>query len=429
MLDIKFIRENPGFVKEGVSQKGIDPKIVDEFLALDEKWRKHRKEADVLLKEQKRFSEMRDIEAARRNKEKLKAEEVILKEIEVERFSILRKIPNLPLSYAPRGRSEAENVVLREVGEKPKFDFTPKDYLSIAERLSLIDMERAAKVSGSRFGYILGDLAVLEFALGALARHILTNRKKLAEIIADAGLPLLDTPFTLVIPPVLVNERSMAGMGYLERGGDEVYRVEKDNLYLVGTSEQALGPMHQDEIFDEKDLPRRYLGFSTCFRREAGSYGKDIKGILRVHQFDKFEMFSFVRPEDSENEHKFFLAVEERLMQELKIPYRVVSICTADLGDPAGARFDIEAWMPGQNNGRGEYRETHSASNTTDYQARRLGIRYKKGKTIKFVHTVNGTAFAVGRTLIAMIENYQTADGRIRIPEVLQKYAGKEFIG
>jgi len=211
----------------------------------------------------------------------------------------------------------------------------------------------------------------------------------------------------------------MRGMGYVERGGEEIYFVEKDNLYLIGTAEQIIGPMHADETLEEKELPKRYAGFSSCFRREAGSYGKDTKGILRVHQFDKVEMFIFCQPEESKKEHQLLLSIEEKLMQALKLPYRVIQICTGDLGDPAAAKYDIEAWMPSEN----RYRETHSTSNCTDFQARRLNIRYRdKSGKLNFVHTINGTAFAIGRILIAIIENYQQRDGSILIPPVLQPY-------
>jgi len=217
----------------------------------------------------------------------------------------------------------------------------------------------------------------------------------------------------------------MIGMGYLDRGSDEVYHLEKDDLYLVGTSEQSIGPMHMDEIFKEEELPKRYAGFSTCFRREAGAYGKDTKGILRVHQFDKVEMFSFCHPSESEKEHQLFLEIEEDLTKKLELPYQVINICTGDLGDPAAKKWDIEVWLPGQN----QYRETHSTSNCTDFQARRLNIRYRQQDELKFVHTLNGTALAIGRMLIAIIENYQQKDGSIKIPEVLKKYmAGKDKI-
>jgi seryl-tRNA synthetase len=231
--------------------------------------------------------------------------------------------------------------------------------------------------------------------------------------------------FIPIIPPVMIKPEMMKAMGYVERGGDEIYYFDKDDLYLTGTSEQSIGPMHADEVFEEKDLPKKYIAFSTCFRREAGSYGKDTRGILRVHQFDKVEMFVFSTPENSQKERESILSIEEKLMKELKIPYRVIDICTGDLGDPAAAKYDIEAWMPGQN----EYRETHSCSNCTDFQARRLNIKYKDRVVgLRLVHTLNGTAFAIGRILIAIIENYQQKDGSIKMPKVLRKYTGLKCI-
>ncbi len=238
-----------------------------------------------------------------------------------------------------------------------------------------------------------------------------------------------------MVPPVMIKEEMMRAMGYIDRHEEqeETYYLEKDKLYLVATSEQSIGPMHADEIFNEEDLPKRYIGFSTCFRREAGSYGKDTKGILRVHQFDKVEMFSFCHPEKSKEEHELLLSIEEELMKLLKIPYRVLNICTGDLGGPAAKKYDIEAWLPGQNSGKGQYRETHSTSNCTDFQARRLNIRYRSSlisnlSSLKFVHTLNGTAFAIGRMLIAIIENYQQKDGTIKIPDILQKYLNSKSL-
>ena len=229
--------------------------------------------------------------------------------------------------------------------------------------------------------------------------------------------------FVSVVPPVMIRPESMKAMGYTERGGEEIYHLEKDDMYLVGTSEQSIGPMHMGEILNAENLPLRYVAFSTCFRREAGSYGKDTKGIFRVHQFDKAEMFIICRPEDSIEEHKLILGLEEAMMKKLDIPYRIMNICTGDLGDPAAAKYDIETWLPGQNNGTGEYRETHSTSNCTDFQARRLNIRFKdKDGDNKFVHTLNGTGFAIGRILIAIIENYQQKGGSIKVPKILRKF-------
>ena len=407
MIDIKLLRDNPEEIKKGIAAKNADPKLVDDFLQLDKKWRELTKAAEELRAKQNILSKERKIDEAKENKAKLKEVNDELTKVADDRKRIYLMIPNPPSPDAPIGKDDTANVTLREVGKKPKFSFEPKDYLTLAEKLGIIDVKRAAKVSGSRFGYLIGDAAMLEFALGQLILH--TLRKK---------------GFVPIIPPVMVNEKSMRGMGYVERGGEEIYRTKEDGLYLIGTSEQAIGPMHQDETFQKKDLPKRYIAFSTCFRREAGSYGKDTKGILRVHQFDKFEMFSITVPEKSEEEHELLLAIEEELMQKLGLPYRVQHIATGDLGDPASAKYDIEAWMPGQNEGKGEYRETHSTSNTSDFQSRRLGIKYKDGAESKYVHMLNGTGFAIGRMLIAIIENYQNKDGSITVPKALRKYAG-----
>jgi len=331
------------------------------------------------------------------------------KKLDEEFKKLMLQIPNLPFDDVPLGRDERDNVVLREVGEKPKFDlpagrqgFQPKDYLEIAENLDLIDVKRAAKIAGSRSGFLKRELVLIEFALIKLAFDT-----------------LMKEGFVPILPPVMLKPEMAKGTGYFEAADiEDAYFLPKDNLFLIGTAEQSLLTMHANEILDEKELPRRYLGFSTCFRREAGSYGKDTKGILRVHQFDKAEMFSFTKPEDSIKEHQFFLEMEEKLMLALKIPYRVVNICTGDLGRPAAAKYDIEAWLPSEN----RYRETHSTSNCTDFQARRLNIRYRdKSGNLNFVHTVNGTAFSQ-RPILAIIENYQQKDGKILVPEVLQKY-------
>jgi seryl-tRNA synthetase len=419
MVDMRFIREHPNEVKEGCRKKGVDFDL-GRFLEIDERRRTIRMEVENLRSQQKKMSreihqkqgeagQRVEIDRVRDLKARLKDSEKELKVIEEEFSVLMQMIPNLPLPEVPEGRDEAENVVIREVGEKPTFDFAPRDYMRVSEELDIIDTKRAAKVSGSRFGYLKGDSVLLEFALVRLAMDTLTKEG-----------------FIPVIPPVMLNYRAMDGMGYLARGGSEVYQVEKDDLYLVGTSEQSLGAMHMDEILDQRDLPRRYVGFSTCFRREAGSYGKDTKGILRVHQFDKVEMFSFCEPEKSRDEHDFILEMEEKLVRMLGVPYRVVQMCTGDLGDPAANKRDIECWMPGMR----EYRETHSCSNCTDFQARRLNLRYRpreggsgQGK-LKFVHTLNGTGYAIGRMIIAIIENFQQADGTVLIPDALKGFMG-----
>ena len=414
MLDIKFIRENPQKVQQGAAKKQIKIDI-DELLTQDKKKREilgeleglraeQNKISDKVSKEKNENNKKKLIDQAQKIREKTKVLEAKLKKVSEKLDQLMRKIPNLPLDEVPVGKDDSENKILRKVGDLPKFDFKPKDHLELGEALDLIDVKRAGKTSGSRFGFLKREAAQLEFALINFGLEI-----------------LLKHGFILVLPPVMLKPEMMEGMGYVERGGEEIYFLKKDNLYLVGTAEQIIGPMHADETFELKDLPKRYVGFSSCFRREAGSYGKDTKGILRVHQFDKLEMFTFAHPDKSKEEHELMLSIEEELMQALKLPYQVINICTGDLGDPAAKKYDIEAWMPGQN----KYRETHSTSNCTDFQARRLNIRFKnkKGK-LEFVHMLNGTALAMGRMIIVIMENYQQKDGSIIIPDVLQKYMG-----
>ncbi|XOB46521.1 MAG: serine--tRNA ligase [Candidatus Nealsonbacteria bacterium] len=407
MLDIKFIRQNPDKVKEGCRKKQVKIDI-NTLLELDRKRRNYLKDIESLRSEKKKLARA-EIKKAKELKKQIKEIEPELKKIETEFNDLMLQVPNLPQEGVPEGKDESDNVVLRELGEKPKFNFAFKDYLEISRKLNLIDIKRAAKVSGTRFGYLKNEAVLLEFALVNFAFEELKKEN-----------------FIPVIPPVIVKPEIMQGMGYMERGREEMYFIERDNLYLIGTAEQIIGPMHSREIFKEKELPRRYVGFSSCFRREAGSYGKDTRGILRVHQFDKIEMFTFCRPEESKKEHQLLLSLEEKFMENLKIPYRVVQMCTGDLGDPAAAKYDIESWIPSEN----RYRETHSTSNCTDFQARRLNIRYKdKAARLNFVHTLNGTAFAIGRTLIAIIENYQQKDGSIKVPQVLQKYTNFKKVG
>jgi len=415
MLDIKFIRENPNKVKKGCKNKQVKVDI-DKLLKVDEKKRGIQTELEKIFAQKNKAS--KEIGKAKDKKEKQKIISRMqkidkkgdklkenLKKIDKEFETLMYQVPNMPLDDVPIGKDENDNVVMRKVGEKTKFNFKPKDYLEIAEKLDLIDVKRAAKVSGTRFGYLKNQAVLLEFALINLAFDILVKEE-----------------FTPIIPPVMIKSDKIRGMGYLEQADvEEAYYLPKDDLFLAGTAEQPIGTMHADEIFEEKNLAKRYLGFSTCFRREAGSYGKDTKGIFRVHQFDKIEMFSFCHPDESVQEHKFILSLEEKLMKLLKIPYQVIHICTADLGNPAAAKYDIETWITSEQ----RYRETHSTSNCTDFQARRLNIRYRdKNNKLNFVHTLNGTGFAMGRTIIAIIENYQQKDGSIKVPEVLQKYTG-----
>ncbi len=413
MLDIKFIRQNPEIVKDGCKKKGFDVDI-DRLLEVDKKRREVLKDLEEIRAQKNKASkeivktkeEGKKKEIIEKMRELDKKEEKLsktFKELDREFKELMLSVPNLPLEDVPVGKDDSENVVLREVGKKPQFDFEPKDHLEIGEKLDIIDVKRAAKISGTRFGFLKNEAVLLEFAL-----------------INFAFENLIKEGFVPIIPPVLLREEMARGTGYFEATDrQEAYFIPDDNLFLVGTSEQSLIAMHANEIFEEKDLPKKYVGFSSCFRREAGSYGKDTRGIFRVHQFDKIEMIIFSKPEESRKWHQFLLQMQEKLMQALEIPYRVVQICTGDLGRPTAAKYDIEAWLPSQK----RYRETHSTSNCTDFQARRLNIKFKrKNGKLEFVHTLNGTALAIGRTIIAILENYQQKEGFVKIPKVLQKY-------
>ena len=409
MLDIKFIRENPGLIKQGCKNKQVQVDV-DKLLELDKKRHEALQEVEKLRGERNIITEKiskegapKLIEQAQKIKEQITAKEKIIKELEPEYQELMLLIPNPPAPDVRAGKDESENEIIRKWREPTKFDFEAKDHLEIGEALDLIDVKRASKVSGSRFSYLKGKLVLLEFALIKLALDTLTKQG-----------------FIPILPPVLIKTESMRGMGYMERGGaDNMFILEKDGLVLIGTSEQSIGPMHMNEIFDVKELPRRYAAFSSCFRREAGSYGQDTRGILRVHQFNKLEMFSYALPENGDKEHEFLLSMEEKLMQALEIPYQVSKMCSGDLGGPAARKYDIDAWMPGQ----GKYREVTSTSTTTDFQARRLNIRYKSKNKTGFVHMLNGTGFSE-RPLIAILENYQQKDGSVKVPKVLQKYLG-----
>jgi seryl-tRNA synthetase len=317
------------------------------------------------------------------------------------------RLPNFAHPSVPPGDGDADNLEIKKWGEPPDFDFEAKDHLDLGEALGVIDVERAAKVSGSRFGYQKGRLALLELALVRWAMERLTPKG-----------------FVAVTPPVLVREEALFGTGFFPEAREQVYSVPADDLFLAGTAEIPLAAMHADEILDGAELPLRYVGYSTCFRREAGTYGKDTRGIFRTHQFNKVEMFSFAASDQSWEEHEFLLAQEEALVQELGLPYRVVNVCLGDLGAPAAKKYDIEVWLPGQ----GAYRELTSCSNTTDYQARRLKVRVRQDKATVTAHTLNGTVVTSSRTLIAIMENYQQADGTIKVPEALVPYTGFDTI-
>jgi seryl-tRNA synthetase len=348
-----------------------------------------------------------------------------LPDLEKEFMSLMIALPNIPSADTPIGKDDTENKILRAVGEKPIFSFKPKEHWELGSALDLIDNERASNVSGPRFTYLKGDLALMQFALIQFASNVLINEEILEKIKNDAGINITSKPFTLVIPPVFIKPAVLNRMARLEPR-EERYHTEADDLYLIGSAEHTLGAMHMDEIIPVENLPVRYAGYSTSFRREAGAAGKDTRGILRMHQFDKLEMESFCLPEQSYQEQDFFVAIQEYIMASLGLSYRIVMCCTGDMGDPDHRHLDLETWMPGQD----KYRETHSADLMTSYQSRRLNTRFKrKDDKPDFVHMNDATAIAIGRTLIAIMGNYQQADGSVKIPEVLKKYmGGREFI-
>jgi len=417
MLDIKLVRSNPDVVRAALELRGSTQSL-DEFLAVEAERRRLTTEVETMRAERKTASDEiakvkkaggdagEAIAAMRALGDTIKEREQELEAVESRLRAMLLDIPNLVLDDVPPG-GEGDAVELRRVGEPPAFDFAPKDHLDLGVALDLIDMERGAKASGSRFAYLKGDLVLLQFALVRLG----------LDVVAEKG-------FSPVVPPVLVREEAMYGTGFFPTDEQQIYRTTDDDC-LVGTSEVPLAAMHMDEFLEAERLPLRYAGYSTCFRREAGAAGKDTRGIFRLHQFDKVEMFSFCLPEQAEFEHELILSAEEDILQLLGIPYRVVNIAAGDLGAPAAKKYDCEAWLPGQQ----RYREVTSCSNCTDYQARRLNCRYRTDKGPRFVYTLNGTCIAIGRTLIAIMENYQRADGTVEVPKVLRPYVGKDVIG
>jgi len=390
---------------------------LDVFLSLDKKKREIQQEVENLRKKQneanKLISQSKDEKIIAKMKEiktKLSELDPELKNLEKQIKDFLLQLPNITHESVPVGKDENDNVVIKKWGEKPEFDFQPKEHFEIAGVKNLIDIKRGAKVSGARFWYLKGDLARLEFALMQYA----------FEFYGDKG-------FEPMIVPMLVREQAMYGTGFFPAEKNEIYNVnaDEDNLYLVGTAEVPLAAYHLNEVLDLKDGAKKYLGYSSCFRREAGTYGKDMKGILRGHQFNKIEMFVFCNPEESWELHEYLLKCAEEFMQSLNLHYQVLNMCTGDIGAPNAKKYDIECWMPGQE----KYRETHSCSNDTDFQARRLNCKFmnKNGKK-EFVHTLNNTACADLRILIAILENYQQKNGTVIVPEVLRKWVGKERI-
>lgn len=422
MLDIKFIRDNVEIVKKGVLDKNFDASLVDKVLELDEKRRSLLKEIEEFrakrnqnaekLKELAAKKEKPDevlIAEGKRLKDELKEIEPALETVETEYNQTLFQIPNLPSDKSPIGKGEKENTEVRKWGEPRKFEFTPKDHLEIGKALGILDFETGAKVTGSQFYFLYGDGALLELALIQYA----------FEKLSKAG-------FLPVLTPDLAKSRFYLGTGYAPRGDEaQTYTIEEEDLGLIATAEVTLAGKHADEIIPESELPKKFIGYSHAFRKEAGAYGKYSKGLYRVHQFTKAEMFIYCLPEESDKYHEHLLEMEEQIYQELGLPYRVLEMCTGDLGAMASRKFDIEAWMPS----REEYGEVTSTSNCTDYQARNLNIKFrrKNGET-EYVHMLNGTAIATSRTPLAILENYQEADGSVVVPEVLRKWMGKEKI-
>lgn len=420
MLDIAFILENREIVKAAIENK--QKKMVD----FDQIERLYKKRNDLVTainennRRRKIAAEARNAEQGSALKQDLAKMEEEMRQTTKELTDIVATIPNIPSPDVPIGKDENDNVVTRQWGEKPSFNFEPKAHWDIGKERDLIDNERAAKVSGSRFTYLKGGLVRLQFALIQWALETVADESVLQEVITKNNLSVPNKPFTPVIPPVMITPEMFFGMARLEPR-EERYYIPDDNLFLIGSAEHTLGSMHAGEMFAEADLPLRYIGYSTSFRREAGSYGKDTKGILRQHQFDKLEFQSFTVGEKSKPEQDLLVTLQEYLMQQLNLPYQVVVVCTGDMGGPDVRQIDIETWMPGQNT----YRETHSADLMGEYQTRRLGTKVKRESGEKeFVHTNDATAFAIGRTLIAIIENNQQEDGSIVIPEVLQPYLG-----
>jgi seryl-tRNA synthetase len=408
MIDIRAARNDPEAFRAALARKGA-AELFDELMEADGRWR----DLETRVTELRARTKLKgkptpeQLEELRTIKEELKRAEEEHAQAAARRQELLNRVPNPPDPSTPDGATEEDAEEVKRWGEQPSFAFEPRDHLELGVAQGWIDMERAAKVSGSRFVYRLGDLALTELALYRFALDRLVQKE-----------------FVPVLPPVLVREEAMYGTGFLPTDEVNIYKVERDELYLVGTSEVPLAGLHMDEILELDALPLRYAGYSVCFRREAGAAGKDTRGMFRVHQFDKVEMFVFTTPERSSEEHDHLLAIEEELVQDLGVPYRVVNVAAGDLGASASKKYDIEAWFPGQDN----YREITSTSNTTDYQARRLGVRVRRESGLEPVHTLNGTA-VTARALIAIIENFQDEDGSVTVPEPLVELGAPSRLG
>jgi seryl-tRNA synthetase len=411
VIDLRAARQEPGRYRAALARRGAAADF-DALLAADTRWRELTERAESLRAEQKRSSKggppsQERLAELRRLADELATAQAKQADAERERTELLARVPNLPDPSAADGMSEEDSQVIRTWGERPSFGFAPRDALDLGSPRGWIDMARGARLSGSRFAYRVGDVALAELAL---YRFVL-------DLLAREG-------FLPVLPPVLVGERAMYGTGFLPTEESNLYRLERDNLYLSGTSEVALAGIHMEERLEAGQLPARYVGYSTNFRREAGAAGKDTRGMFRVHQFDKVEMYVYCLPEDSHEWHERLLAYEEQIAQSLGLPYRVMNIAVGDLGAPAAKKYDIEAWFPVQQ----RYREITSCSNTTDYQARRLNIRFRRDDKLDFVHTLNGTG-ATARALLAIMENFQDEGGTVAVPEALQRHGAPATLG
>lgn len=433
MLDIRYIRENADAVRTNAERKGYQVDV-KKLLELDEERRSLQQQVDELRERRNANAakmkggtgkpEQSVIDEGKQIKIALAEREGYLSNTEVQYVDLLKKIPNMAHDDVPVGVSEDENVEVKVVGEIPHFDFTPKNHFEIAEAKGWLDKERAAKVAGARFAYVMGDMVMLQQAIVQFVMNTLSDETKLREIAVGAGLDVSSRPFVPVLPPLMIKTEPYDQMDRLQPSDDR-YKIEGEELWLQGSAEHVLGSMHAGEIFEPSQLPLRYIGFATSFRKEAGTYGKDMEGIIRMHQFDKLEMESFSFGKDSYNEHLFFVAIQEYLLQQLKLPYHVLLKCTADIGKPNARGVDMEVWLPAQ----GKYRETHTADYMTDYQARRLNTRVRSREGLELIHTNDATAFALGRAMVAIIENYQTASGDVTVPDVLRPYlAGRETL-
>jgi seryl-tRNA synthetase len=433
MLDIRFIRDHASDVQENARRKGYDVNI-EELLQRDaakrsllqqaEELREKRNDIASRMKGGKPSAET--ITEGKMIKEQLVTIEARLKSAEDDLMDLHKRVPNMALADVPVGASENENVIAKKVGEPTKFDFTPRNHAELASDKGWLDKERAAKVTGARFAYLKGDLVKLQFALVQFVMDKLSDQSFIDEVIRESGLTVSNKPFLPILPPYMIRTELYDAMDRLEPRDDR-YKIEDEDLWLQGSAEHVLGSMHANEILDEADLPIRYIGYATSFRREAGTYGKDMEGMFRMHQFDKLEMESLGIAEKGLDEHLFLVAIQEKLMQLLEIPYQVLLKCTADIGKPNARGVDIEAWLPGQ----GKYRETHTADYMTDYQARRLNTRVRRDSgELQLIHTNDATALPLSRGPIAILENHQQQDGTVWVPDALRSYlSGRDSIG